>query len=198
MAESVTERCHSANRDRGVAPFRVLLLGLGGGELATHVVKSCGRPDGTAVQLDAVELDSRLPALASRYFGLPPSIHVTVGDAFPVVKALQKNVEQDALLADQRLYDVLLVDCFSTGGVTPEHCRSGDFVRILRSLLRGGGVVLHHLWHMDEQHPEVAGNFDETVSTYREAFQCKGCAVEVRPLNGPDSLVVASNAQDTG
>jgi hypothetical protein len=198
MASGVEKRCRArpAGDDIDAQSTRVLLLGLGGGELATHLVQSCGGGEGTTEEggsnlaLEAVELDSRLPALAKRYFGLPASVKVTVGDAGPVVTALRQAVDENPLLADGRRYDMVLVDCFSTGGVTPEHCRSPEFVKTLRSLLRSGGVVMQHLWHEDADHPEVATQFGTTVSTYRGTFGEP--QVSVTPLDGPDSLLLAS------
>jgi len=188
MAREVNSRCHS-NRGDTDTRFRVLMLGLGAGELASHLVNSCG-----GSELEAVELDGRLPSLAKRYFGLPASVKTTVGDAFPVVSAMEQAVAEDQLLADQRRFDTILVDCFSTGGVTPEHCRSPDFVRKLHGLLRDGGMVMHHMWHEDQRHPQVPTDFANTIAIYREIFACKGCEVHVEKLpTGPDSLIVATH-----
>lgn len=187
MAEVIDQRCQSGRSEED--PLRVLLIGLGGGELAIHLAQRCGG----RLALDAVEYDGRLPGLASRYFGLPPSVKVMVGDALPVVESLRREIEENRLLADGRRYDVVLVDCFSTGGVTPEHCRSPEFVQATRALLRGGGAVLQHLWHEDAQHPEVAGDYTATLATYKAAFSCQNCSVAVRALqDGPDSIVSAS------
>jgi spermidine synthase len=194
MAREVDARCgQHRDTDDLESRFRVLLLGLGGGELAAHIAKSCGGTDGTASEIEAVELDGRLPVLATRYFGLPSSVKTTVGDALPVVSALEQQVSENKLLADQRRYDTILVDCFSTGGVTPEHCRSPEFVGKLHALLRNGGRVLHHMWHVDERHPQVPTDFSNTIAIYRKIFSCSGCEVRVQPLEGgPDSLIVAS------
>eukprot|EP00927_Polykrikos_kofoidii_P045108 TRINITY_DN3897_c0_g1_i1.p1 TRINITY_DN3897_c0_g1~~TRINITY_DN3897_c0_g1_i1.p1 ORF type:complete len:344 (-),score=49.74 TRINITY_DN3897_c0_g1_i1:109-1140(-) len=198
MAKEVDQRCinHKNRRDDSSPnmPFRVLLLGLGGGELATHIARGCegNSEEGSRPEVVAVELDSRLPALALRYFGMPSSVKVIVGDALPEAISLRRSIEANSLLADSIRFDMVLVDCFSTGGVTPEHCRSSTFIETLRPLLRGGGTVLQHLWHNDVQHPEVAGEFGDTVSLYRKVFQCQGCTVSVQDLHGVDDLVVAS------
>jgi len=186
MADEIDGRCDS--RQSSDAPLRVLMLGLGAGELAAHVAKHCG----AAAEVEAVELDGRLPALARRYFGLPDSVKVTVGDGGSVAASLLTTIKGDELLADQRRYDVVLVDCFSTGGVTPESCRSADFVKTVKPLLRDGGSVMHHLWHTDAAHPEVKGDFDATVKLYQEEFKCKGCGVALSHLDGPDDIVVST------
>lgn len=198
MAEQTDRRCH----DGGSTPTRILLLGLGAGMLPNHIVKVCNQDGATGVELDAVELDGRLPPLARSFFGLSTKVHVTVGDALSVVLEKQKSIADNELLAEQRRYDVILVDCFSTGGVTPEHCRSPEFVRALRAIVQDGGSVLQHLWHDDGAHPEVKDEFHATLALYDEVFACQGCggSVDVKPLEfdgtpGPDSLVMASASQ---
>lgn len=193
MAHEVDSGCGKTSDDLDKSRFRVLLLGLGGGELAAHIAKSCGGGDGSAVDIEAVELDGRLPVLGNRYFGLPESVKTTVGDALPVVSALEQQVAENQLLADQRRFDNILVDCFSTGGVTPEHCRSPEFIGKLHALLRNGGRVLHHMWHVDDKHPQVPTDFSNTIAIYQKIFTCSGCEVTVMPLEGgPDSLITAS------
>lgn len=183
MAAEVDGKCHAGGQS-GEA-FRVLLLGLAGGEIATHIVKNCDR-----AQLDAVELDGRLPALAQKYFGLPDAVHVTVGDAGPATTAFRRAIEQDALLSHEKSYDVVLVDCFASGGITPEHCRSKEFVDDVVHVLKGGGMVLHHLWHTDDRHPEVSQEFTATVQLYEDFCKSNKCHVRVQALEGPDSMVV--------
>jgi spermidine synthase len=188
MARKVDAVCSQhQSGDDSESRFRALLLGLGAGELAAHLARSC------AGDVEAVELDGRLPILGQRYFGLPSSVKTTVGDAGPVVSGLAQQVAENQLLADQRRYDTILVDCFSTGGVTPEHCRSEEFVGKLHALLRNGGRVLHHMWHVDANHPQVPTDFSNTIALYRKLFACTGCEVQVQALEGgPDSLIIAS------
>eukprot|EP00446_Apocalathium_sp_SHHI-4_P041031 CAMPEP_0177334854 /NCGR_PEP_ID=MMETSP0368-20130122/22944_1 /TAXON_ID=447022 ORGANISM="Scrippsiella hangoei-like, Strain SHHI-4" /NCGR_SAMPLE_ID=MMETSP0368 /ASSEMBLY_ACC=CAM_ASM_000363 /LENGTH=331 /DNA_ID=CAMNT_0018795607 /DNA_START=40 /DNA_END=1035 /DNA_ORIENTATION=- len=185
VAAEIDSRC---SQDASASP-RVLLLGLGCGELATHVARRC-----EGLQVDAVELDGRLPALARQYFGLPDRVQVTVSDALLVVLAAQQDVERDQLLADGKKYDVIFVDCFSDGGETPEHCRSPPFLQALHAIVRGGGKVIQHLWHTDPQHPQVAGQFEGTFGLYRKEFSCHDCKVETRAvgLGSVDSLVLVS------
>jgi len=190
VAAEIDGRCRAREAAGGPA-VRVLLLGLGGGELATHVSRTCG----SNAEVEGVELDGRLPALAKRYFGLPEGVQVTVGDAGARVAELKNQLQEQPLLADGRRYDVVLVDCFSDGGVTPPACRSADFVGGVQALLRGGGLALQHLWREDSNHPEVANEYGATVDLYRSAFACPGCRVEARPLKGPDSIVAAFAAQ---
>merc|ERR1740138_1727805 len=45
MAGEVEKRCHARSTDEDAQSMRMLLLGLGGGELATHLVHSCGGVD---------------------------------------------------------------------------------------------------------------------------------------------------------
>jgi len=190
VAAEIDGRCRAREAAGGPA-VRVLLVGLGGGELATHVSRNCG----SNAEVEGVELDGRLPALAQRYFGLPADVHVTVGDAGARVAELKRQLDENPLLADGRRYDVVLVDCFSDGGVTPLACRSADFIGGVQALLKGGGLALQHLWREDTNHPEVVNEYGATVELYHSAFACQGCRVETRPLKGPDSIVAAFAAQ---
>jgi len=190
MAQEVDAKCGKGGitSDGMDSPFRVLLLGLGAGEMAAHISKSCG-----GAEIEGVELNERLPVLANLYFGMPSSVKTTVGDAGLVVVGLAQQVTSNQLLAEQKQYDQILVDCFSTGGVTPEHCRSEDFVVKLHTLLRNGGRVLHHMWDVDDKHPQVPTDFTNTIALYRKIFNCKGCGVQVQKLEGgPDSLIIAT------
>jgi len=166
---------------------RILLLGLGCGELASHVAHHCG----TTTEIEAVELDPRLPTLARTYFGMPDSVRVTVGDALPFVLA-----KRDASGGGDR-YDVVFVDCFSVGGQTPEHCRSAEFLRAVHALVRAGGEVIQHLWHKDDAHASVAEEFKNTVALYRSEFNCDGCRVSEKSV-GVDSVVVAALPSTAG
>jgi len=185
MAQEVEARCGSKTDG---SSLRVLQLGLGAGELAAHLKQ--GGCEG--LQMDAVELDPRLPQLARKYFGLSDDVHVEVGDAGPAVRGLQQAVEDDKLLADQKKYDVILADCFSSGGVTPEHCRSEEFEHAIHVLLRDGGRVMQHLWRTDPDHAEVPAEHDATVELYKKEYACEGCSVDVRSVGEVDDLVVAS------
>lgn len=199
MAEEVDKRCISGSTD---SPFRVLLVGLGAGELATHITRHCDDTGSGKLELETVAMDSRMPDLAHQYFGLPQRVKVTVGEALPAVQEMLAAVKQNTLLADQRRFDVVLVDCFSVPRVlTPEQCRSAEFVQTAQQLLRKGGVILQHLMHTDDTYSEVATDFNQTVATYQAGFTCPGCDVSVRPLGvdgmAPDSIVVASAPADS-
>lgn len=187
MAAEVDSRCSRASDD---GPARALLLGFGGGELAEHVQMRCGQK----LQLDAVELDGRLPQLSSKYFGLPSSVQVTVGDALLVATSLKQAVDNDKLTAASKQYDVIMVDCFSSGGETPEHCRSQEFIHSLHGLLRGGGKLMHHFWRHDPNHDDVAPQHDAAIGQYKQEFSCQGCSVDVQNIcdDCVDDMLVAS------
>lgn len=82
LAEQIATRCAQAGPGKSVD---ILMLGLGGGTLHTHTRRHC--PAETRVR--SVEIDPRLAAVASRYFGLPlePGVsEVVVDDALDVVR----------------------------------------------------------------------------------------------------------------
>lgn len=101
----------------------VLHLGLGGGSLARTV--HAAAPD---AHQHAVERYAEVVDVARRYFELPESVSVTVGDAATLVDRLA------------RAYDLVLLDAFSPAGAPVSQCEA-MFARV-RRLLRPDGWLL--------------------------------------------------------
>merc|ERR1719223_575817 len=93
----------------------------------------------------------------------------------------------------KRHWDVVVTDCFVDKGVTPESCRSREFISYIRNLVRNGGTVLQHLWHTSPYDDTVAGSFKDTVQLYRDIFGEDQVTIEKIPRDEKiawDSVVV--------
>lgn len=145
--------CHSSG-DR-----QLLLLGMGGGELAQHLLEHCPN-----LHIDGVELDPKVIELGRRYLGLMtgPKLHMTQGSALDVTDTLVRK--------GQKKYDAVIIDCYSAGGQVPKDCRSGHFFENIYSVLKPGGLVLQGIWHYAPNEAAVAQQFIETKEAYTKQF----------------------------
>ena len=103
------------------AERRALLIGLGGGHVATYM-KSRG------IATDTIEIDPAVAQAAVDYFGFRPTGRFVVGDARYEVRKLPAR------------YDFIIHDCF-TGGAEPIHLLSVEMLRELRDKLADGGLL---------------------------------------------------------
>jgi spermidine synthase len=103
-------------------PRRVLIIGCGGGSLATMLSR-----EGISVTL--LDVDPRSFAIARRYFHMPPSVecHLTDGARF--------------LCRNSVRYDAIVLDAFIKGRI-PGHFLTPTFHRLAKTRLRRGGIVL--------------------------------------------------------
>jgi len=83
----------------------------------------------------------------------------------------------------KRRWDVLVTDCFIDKGITPEGCRSREFLTYMRLLIRPGGTILHHLWHTSPYADRVEGDFQDTLQLYEDVFGAN--KVSVRAVERP-------------
>jgi len=100
----------------------MLLLGLGGGVLATDAVKK-------GFKVDAVELDERIIEVASDYFSLPSEVKVFRDDARRFINKSNKK------------YDLIVFDLFR-GEETPAHVFTAESMSKARKMLKPGGLAL--------------------------------------------------------
>lgn len=109
-------------------PRRVLIVGLGGGVLPRAVRRLY--PD---ADIDSVELDPAVAAVARSHFGFAPDARsrVFIDDGRVFVRKQRR--------AGAR-YDVVLVDAFEKDYI-PEHMLSREFLAELKGVLAPGGVV---------------------------------------------------------
>ena len=113
---------------------RVLLIGLGGGDIARGI-ETC-YPN---IQMDVVEIDPAVVSIAQRYFFWKPSRNVTVytmdGRSF-VSTQIARN---------QPPYDWIILDAFDDQFV-PFHMTTVEFCSVLQRALSPDGVVAVNTW----------------------------------------------------
>jgi SAM-dependent methyltransferase len=118
-------------RQAGAA--NVLLIGCGGGTLATMLAKA-------RVQVAIVDIDPLSFALARRYFHLPNTVACHVADG------------ADYLHSDPTRYDAIVLDAYADGRV-PRHLASTAFFALAKSRLRRGGLFLMNMIMTDDEDP---------------------------------------------
>ncbi|MFW6162890.1 MAG: spermidine synthase, partial [Planctomycetota bacterium] len=107
-------------------PESVLIVGGGGG-----VVPTIFRRDYPEVEIDVVELDPQVVAVADRYFGFEPDGERT------------RTIVQDGRIYIRdctRQYDIILLDAF-TGGRPPFHLLTREFLELVKARLTPRGVA---------------------------------------------------------
>jgi spermidine synthase len=103
-------------------PRRVLIIGCGGGSLATMLSR-----EGISVTL--LDVDPRSFAIARRYFHMPTSVECHLADG---ARFLRRNSER---------YDAIVLDAFIEGRI-PAHFLTPNFLRLAKARLRRSGIVL--------------------------------------------------------
>lgn len=99
----------------------ILLLGLGGGSVANHLIQKGHR-------VEACELDERMVVMAKKYFALNPQVKVTVDDARHFLNVSDKK------------YDVIIFDTFK-GEETPNHVLTTQSLQKVKQMLSPRGLV---------------------------------------------------------
>lgn len=121
-----------------IKPVNALILGLGGGAIATLMTQKWG-----AVPITGVESDPEVAWLARHEFGLSalPNVSIVVEDAFRFVS---RSTE---------LYDAVSVDLY-VGGKMAHGVLGGGFLRDICRILVPNGSVSFNLWrsaYLDDQ-----------------------------------------------
>lgn len=115
-------------------PKRVLIIGLGGGDVA-RAVEIC-YPD---VVMDVVEIDPAVVRMAQDYFFWKPSRNVTVytmdGRSLVGLKIATRS----------KPYDWVLIDAFDNDYV-PFHLTTVEFYSVLQRIMAPDGVVAINAW----------------------------------------------------
>jgi spermidine synthase len=115
----------------------ILLVGLGGGNLAKRFLTR-------GLQVDAVEIDPEMLAVAEKYFGLDAGqVHVTLDDGRHFVRHCPKK------------YDVIVLNTF-TGENFPSHLLTQEFFREVNAKLNPGGITaLNFVGYVQGPHREA-------------------------------------------
>lgn len=132
---------------------RMLVLGGGGYSFPKYALANY--PD---VQVDVVELDPGITALAKSHFALPEHPRLTI-------------IEEDArtfLRQTRTKYDVIFCDVFSSNYSIPFHLTTVEAVALMRAALNPGGLVLVNLLASPEG---ISSRFYKTLyATFQTAF----------------------------
>ncbi len=130
------------------APTRILLIGLGGGSLAKFFLHHF--PD---CDIDAVEYRADVAKLAHGYFNLPETDRLTIhiDDGFDYLVSRY---------ADNKEYDLILVDAFEHDGVA-ESIKQQSFFNACYDHLNAKGTFVMNLWnHKEDLYSETMGNIE--------------------------------------
>ena len=120
-------------RSRQAHARRVLMIGLGGGTLATMLHRA-------GAKVVAVEIDPAIVALARGYFAMPETIEIHVADGARFITR------------EKRKFDVIVLDAYR-GAEMPAHLVTAAFFRRVKARLKPGGVALLNLIAGDDDDP---------------------------------------------
>jgi spermidine synthase len=111
-----------------------LLVGLGGGSLAKHLLYHF--PD---CHLDAVEYRQSVVKIARSHFGLPLDrrLKIIMGDGAHYMQQRQESHAQH--------YSLMFIDAFDHEGMAPSLCNEA-FFKQCKTLLQANGLLLVNLW----------------------------------------------------
>jgi spermidine synthase len=123
------------------APKRVLMLGLGGGQISNYL-----RDRFPQLEIDAIDIDPEVVRLAQRYFDVPRDdpryrCHVADGRLF-VEEAAKKDVR----------WDMIILDAFR-GVFVPYHLKTAEFYQACLDRLSPQGVVVANLHNATKMYP---------------------------------------------
>lgn len=112
-------------------PKRVLLLGLGGGSLASALYHAVA-----GVHITAVELRASVIEAAQRYFQLPRAKRIEL---------IQQNADEFLLDNTMRKVDMIFADLYDATGTAAVQLRE-DFIRRCAALLKEQGWLVLNCW----------------------------------------------------
>lgn len=156
-------------------PRQALLLGLGGGAVATLLARRCPR-----ARMVGVERDAEVLRLARESFGLDAlaGLRVEQADAFLWVDA--QFTDDGGLAAGAMRYDLICVDLFEAGRLAAGTLAT-PFLRQIAALLTPGGVATFNLM-VTGRTPEQLHRLRRVFSVVREQRLRGNLVVHLTPL----------------
>ena len=153
-----------------------LILGLGGGAFANILQNNVG------FNVDAVELDRRVPEVARHYFGLSDKVNIIVDDARHYLEETQKK------------YDVIVFDAYR-GEFPPPHVFSLESLTRAKSLLKKDGLIVVNY------NGFLEGNPGRAARSIYKTLLAAGLEVRILPTPGAEAtrsvvFVASRNKQD--
>lgn len=119
-------------------PRRLMMMGLGGGQITNYLFERF--PE---LEIDAVDIDPEVVRLAQTYFGVPsndPRYRLHVGDGRLFIEK------------GEQLWDMIMLDAFR-GVFVPYHLKTREFYAACRRQLSASGVVVANLHNMTRMYP---------------------------------------------
>jgi spermidine synthase len=131
-------------------PARVLIVGLGGASIPRFLHKHY-----PAMQIDAVEIDPDVVAVARQFFGFADdrTLRVHIGDGRKFIESIRQS------------YDLIFLDAFGANSI-PYALATREFLVAVRKALSPNGVVVGNLWSRDSN-----PLYDSMVRTYQDVFE---------------------------
>lgn len=130
-------------------PQRALMIGVGGGSVASYLHRRL-----PGLDLDCVDIDAEVVAVAQRFFGFAPDaklrVHIADGRRF---------VEES-----RTRYDLIILDAYNSDDV-PLHLATAEYLRAVQQRVAPGGVVVSNLIceELNKLYPRM-------LRTYQEVF----------------------------
>lgn len=130
-------------------PQDVLFVGLGGGSLPMYLRRVLPQ-----ARVDIAEIDPMVVQVASQYLGFVPdaAMQVSVADG------------RQYLRRHDKLYDLIVLDAYNDQAV-PFHLTTREFLELVVSRLKPGGVVASNIWSLG-----LNRYFPAQVATYQAVF----------------------------
>jgi spermidine synthase len=120
------------------APKRLMMMGLGGGQITNYLFERF--PE---MQIDAVDIDPEVIRMAIKYFGVPesdPRYRLHTGDG----RLFIEKAEQP--------WDMIMLDAFR-GVFVPYHLKTLEFYKACLGKLTPEGVVVANLHNLTRMYP---------------------------------------------
>lgn len=134
---------------------RILMLGLGGGTVASILSKKLPEAQMVSVEFDPVMID-----VAKKYFGLDSITNHRIIEA----DALRVVVEPEEFDLTQSSFDVLFIDIF-VGDQYPDLGKTGNFIASVKRLVAPGGLIVFNRIYTEEYQEDV-NNFVNQVEEF--------------------------------
>jgi spermidine synthase len=130
---------------------RILVVGVGAGNIPMFLRKYY-----SSAQIDVVDIDSQIIALAKEYFNF-------LEDDF-----LQAHAQDGRVFIEntQKPYDLIFLDAYTAAGI-PKHLATKEFLRSLKKALKPSGAIIANMWST----PKVNPLYRSMLRTYQEVFQ---------------------------
>lgn len=154
---------------------RVLIIGCGGGSLATMLSR-----EGISVTL--LDVDPRSFAIARRYFHMPSSVECRLADG---ARFLRRNSDRYP-----GRYDAIVLDAFVEGRI-PGHFLTPNFLRSAKARLRRGGIVLANMVIRGDDDPLFAAMAKAMAPVWRYTR-----LLDVKSFSNRNVIAVAGAVRD--